>query len=286
MVLKPSSARVTWLFLITLLFLVETSYAQYRRRSTGSTKGSWEVSLTGGVSKFLTTVNPNADALYKKFNLWKADMNPAVSLSIARNFSPKFSAELAWMTTQLSGTWNENSGYPVHPLAIAKGLTYDPPFKTGINQFSLLLGANLNQIIAPNMNNDTWNIFVKGGMGYTHLKYYEGLYVYGPDKKKESSIIYGLGGNYKIQDNLKFQLGAYWHSVRTDRLDAVHNLKTGATTYHNEDHIFNCNEKYLYAYVGLSYSFGQAVSKAHFIQRNNRSFLWFKPSTRSYRRRR
>ncbi|HEY3389620.1 MAG TPA: hypothetical protein VGK38_08630, partial [Prolixibacteraceae bacterium] len=246
---KPFSAKPTMLVIAFICIITQNSVGQYGRRSSGE-ENLWEVGISGGVSQFLTTINPNSDAPFKKFNYWNADMNPAITISAIKNFSPKFSAEFEFLTTKLSGTWNPNNGYPVPPLALDKRLPHPDPFKTGINQFTLMFVPNLNQIIAPNSSNNKWYVFAKIGAGASFLKEYKALYAYSvPGNKFEYALVYGGGLSYKINDNIKLKIGANWYRVETDRLDGVHtvlpgvvSLKPGANPPGIDPHYFNTKE--------------------------------------------
>lgn len=282
---KPFYARSTILIIAIMLFIAQISTAQYSRRRSGI-ENSWEIGFSGGVSRFLNTLNSNAGDLPKKFNYWNSDLNPAITLSVIKNFSPKFSSEIEWLNTKLSGTWNPNNGYPIPPLAIKYGLPYPNPFKTGINQFNLMLIANLNQIIVPNNFNEKWNLFIKVGGGLAVLKEFSALYPYDSGQKPKYTIIYGGGLSYAINEKIKLKLGATWYTVMTDRLDGIHNLKNGGDYTVDEGYSYHNKEVYIYPYIGLTYGFGQVMSKAHFMQRRNSMSLWFKPTTHKYKRRR
>ena len=282
MALKPFSSRSTILVVI-MLFVAQSSFAQYtKRRSKG--ESTWEIGFSGGVSKFLTSINPNADATYKKFNYWNTDFNAAITLSVIKTISPKFSAEFEFLTTKLSGKWNVNNGYPVPPRAIFNGLLYPDPFKTGVNQINLMLVANLNKIIAPNSANEKWYVFLKGGGGAARIKAYNVLYPY-PQwaNEYEYSIAFGGGLSYSIDDRFKIKLGATWYRVETDRLDGVHTLRPDGDWKKNEGYFYNIKERYIYPYIGLTYGLGQTQSKSHFIQRNNNRSFWYKSSSRKFR---
>ena len=246
-----------------VVFISYHSFAQYGTQSPIDPQGkksfelehSWEFGFSVGFSKFLTSINPNSDAVYKKFNYWNSQMNTAMTFSILKNFSRKFSAEFDWTTTKLSGIWDKNKGYPVPPSAIASGLSYPDPFKTGLNQFDLIFVANLNKIIAPNRANDIWYFFSKIGGGAVFLKEYAGL-----DQYRKSgvgfkyAILYGGGFSYSINQKIKIKLGTTWFSVNSDRLDGVHTVINGA----GGTAIFNVKENYIYPYIGLTYVFGSA----------------------------
>jgi len=284
MALKPFSSRSSVLIVIILLCFTQSTVAQ-RRRLKSESRNSWEFGISGGASKFLNTINPNSDALFKKFNYWNVDFNPAVSLSIIKNISPKFSAEFEWMTTKLSGSWNPNKGYPVPPLALDRGLEYPDPFKTGINQFSLMFVANLNQLVAPKSASDKWYFFAKAGGGATRLKQYSALfYLSSTGTIIKYSLSYGGGLSYRINEKIKIKLGATWYRVESDRLDGVHTLKPGVTPEGIDPDIYNAKELYFYPYIGLTYGLGTIQSKVHFLRSQNGMFRWFKPAKRKYRR--
>lgn len=285
MVSKPFSARSTILVIAIILFVVQVSTAQYSRRRSGS-ENSWEVGFSGGASQFLTSINPNSDAPYKKFNYWNADYNTAITLSVIKNFSPKFSAEFEFLTTKLSGTWNKNNSYGIPLPATAQNLP--GPFKTGINQFMLMFVPNLNKIFVPNSSNDKWYLFAKMGGGVALLKEYSGLFPYTRSGNPfEFTLLYGGGLSYTINEKIKLKLGSTWYRVETDRLDGVHTARPGITVLtKNADLYYNAKERYVYPYIGLTYGFGQIVSKAHFMQRRNSMSLWFKPSAHKYKKRR
>lgn len=276
MVLKPFSSVASILAFALLLFNAQNTVAQYSRKSLVDAS-SWEIGFSGGVSRFLTSVNPNSDAIYKRFNYWNADFNAAITLSIIKNISPKFSAEFEFLTTKLSGQWNENSGYPI---PAASGNVIPSPFKTGINQFDLMLVVNLNQIVASNSASDKWYLFVKGGGGAAFLKEYNGLFPYSkPGNKFEYTILYGGGLSYNINDKINLKLGSLWCRVATDRLDGIHTAKNNGEKG-NAGFYYNVNERYIYPYIGVSYGFGQTVTKASKIQGTNRRSIWKKPANR------
>lgn len=276
MVLKPFSSVASVIVVALLLLNARNAVAQYSRKSLVEAS-SWEIGFSGGVSRFLTSVNPNSDAIYKRFNHWNADFNATITLSIIKNISPKFSAEFEFLTTKLSGRWNENSGYPI---PAASGKVIPSPFKTGINQFDLMLVANLNQIVASNSASDKWYLFVKGGGGAAFLKEFHGLFPYNKSGNKfEYSIIYGVGLSYDIKDNINLKLGSSWCRIATDRLDGIHTAKPNGGQG-NAGFYFNVNERYINPYIGITYGFGETISKASKIQGNNRRSIWKKPAKR------
>ena len=282
---KPFSSRSIVIIAIITLFIAQTTVAQYSR-SRSENKNTWEFGLSGGVSQFQTSINPNSDATFKKFNYWNADYNAAISVSIIKNFSPKFSAEFEFLTTKLSGVWNENNGYGI-PLP-ATALKLPTPFETGINQFVLMLVPNLNKIVAPSSSNEKWYLFAKVGGGVETLKELKpALFSYDKNSGVKFTLAYGGGLSYTINEKIKIKLGTMWYRVETDRLDGIHTSKPGIVVLtKNEDLVYNVKERYFYPYIGMTYGFGQIQSKAHFIRGNNTKFLWFKPSTRKFGKKR
>ena len=196
--------------------------------------------------------------------------------------------EFEFQTTKLSGNWNENNGYQVPPLALKQGLPYPTPFKTGVNQFNLMLVANLNQIVIPNGASDKWYLFVKGGGGGAFLNEFSALFKYAkPGNEIEYNIVYGGGLSYQINDKIKLKLGVTWYKVETDRLDGVHTLKPGVVEVTgNSDFYFNIKERYIYPYVGMTYVLGQQTqAKANDIRKSSNT-PWIKPSKRKFKPRR
>ena len=152
-----------------VLFLLQNTFAAGKEELVPRVS-YWEFGFSGGLSKFLTSSNPNADAVYTKFNYWDSKLNVGISLSAIRHISPVFSFEFNYLKSGVSGSWDANKGYPVPPKVIEEGLSVPPPFKTGINQFSLSLNTNLNKLFFPKQADDNWYIYLKGGAGYSLLK--------------------------------------------------------------------------------------------------------------------
>lgn len=282
MALKPSSVRSA-IIIATILFCISQSAVAQYRRLRSEVRNSWEFGFSGGASRFLNSINPNSDALYKKFNYWNVDFNPAVTLSVIKNFSPKFSAEFEFLTTKVSGVWNQSNSYGIPPYALDIGLEYPGPFKMGINQFSLMFVPNLNQIIAPQNASDRWYLFAKVGIGAAFLKEYLSLWPYSKKEGFKFSLAYGGGLSYTLNEKIKLKLGATWYRVESDRLDGIMTIKPNHSSISDDDYYFNVKESYIHTYMGITYGIGQIQSKAHFIRNNNTRFLWFKRAKHKYR---
>jgi len=241
---------------------------------------NWEIGISGGGSRFLNSINPNSDALYKKFNYWNCDWNSATSVSVIRNLTNIFCAEVEWQSSKLSGNWNMKNNYGIPPRAIVIGLPYPDPFKTGVNEFDLNLIVNLNKLIIPDLTNDRWYLFVKGGAGGVLIKEYSALFPYSTSGNPfKYSIVYGTGLTYLINDKIKLKLGCTWHKVETDRLDGVHTVRAVAPY----DAYFNVKETYLNCYMGLTIGFGKFIISKHQYHGIGRRFLWFQPSARNHK---
>ncbi len=260
-----------------MLCIVQGTVAQYSKLRSG-VRNSWEFGFTGGASLFQTTINPSSDAPFKKFNYWNADFNTAITLSVIKNFSPKFSAEFEFLTTKLSGLWNQSNIYGIPPYATDLGPENPGPFKTGINQFVLMFVPNLNQIFAPKKASETWYLFVKVGFGAAFLKEYKALFPLGTNSGFKYSLAYGGGLSYTINEKIKLKLGATRYRVESDRLDGIITIRPNHASISDADYYFNVKESYIYPYIGMTYGIGQIRSRSSFIRNNNTRFLWFKPT--------
>ena len=238
---------------------------------------NWEVGISWGASKFLNSINPNSDAEYNRFNYWNSDLNPSFSLSVIKNISSEFSIEFEYSTTRLSGTWNDNSGYAVPYSAISLGLPYPNPFKTGINEFDLMLSVNLNKVFMPKIKNDKWYLFIKGGGGGTLLEGHKALFPYSAAVNPfKNSLIYGAGFSYKINGKINLKLGFMFRRIDSDRLDGIHTLKTVAPY----DPYFNIKEVYSSTFLGFTYALNGVRNKKTGYY--NIRFPWFRPASKKY----
>ena len=216
----------------------------------------WEIGVSGGISRFVISYNPNRDAVLKKFNYWNSDINPAFSLSVIKNFSPTLSGELEWVKTKLSGNWNSENGYSVPPLVTAIGLVYPQPFETGINEFDFLLNIKLRKLLRQFTKNNAWDLFIRGGFGIDLIKDRSALYHFDhPRNGYAYSILYGGGISYKVSPKLTIKASAIMSRVTTDRLDGVRELKPGESpTGTNPFYYYNLKERYIRPYIGFVYA--------------------------------
>ena len=249
--------RIYLILLISMLFIVPDSNAQNTEELVPRVS-YWEFGFSSGLSKFVCSRNPNADAVYSRFNYWDSKLNLGVSLFAIKHISPVFSLEFDYLKTGVSGSWNANNGYPVPVNVAAQGLSNPPPFKTGINQFSALLNANLNKLFFPKLAGDIWHLYFNGGAGYCIVKDKKGFDILGGSKTK-GMVLYGPGVSVKINKNINGLAGFTRYIVYTDHLDALSTFATDA--YGNMKAEMHVNERYNYSYIGITYRFDQRVRK-------------------------
>ncbi len=275
--IQPLTSLKTYLIIVaSMFFIVQNNYAQNNEELVPRVS-YWEFGFSGGVSKFIRTTNPSSNAVYKSFNYWDSNLNMGMSLSAIKHISPVFSLEFDYLRTTLSGSWNTNNGYPVPADVIAQGLTVPPTFKTGINQFSLLLNTNLNKLFFPKLAGDIWYLYFNGGVGYSLLKYKKGFDVLSGSKSK-GMVLYGPGVSFKIDKNINVLAGFTRYIVYTDRLDALSTLETDSNG--SVKSVMNTNERYNYSYIGITYRFDQSDRKPgrkdelYYKSNINRSTVW------------
>ena len=267
MIVKLFSSKTFVLIIpIFLLFVQGTKSQEFKVdkdiKVTLERDTSWEVGISGGVSKFDKSFNPNSNAPYKKFNYWKSDLNGGFSASVIKNFSTKLSAEVELFSTKLSGTWNSASGFPVPPMAIANGLTTPNPFETGVKQINAFVAVNLNQLFKPQRTNDKWYVFAKGGVGVGILKANSSLYNFPRPNEGVYSALYGAGVAYRIKENIKVKVGLTFTRTASDRLDGIHELIPGKPLTGSDSYYFyNIKERFAYPYVAVTYRIGRKKKK-------------------------
>ena len=267
MIVKLFSYKTFALIIPILLLFVQSTQSQVVSldndvKLTLERDTSWEVGISGGVSKFDKSFNPNSNAPYKKFNYWKSDFNAGFSASVIKNFSTKLSAEVELFSTKLSGTWNSASGYPVPPMAIANGLTTPKPFETGLKQINAFVAVNLNQLLKPQRTNDKWYLFAKGGVGVGIIKANSSLYSFPRPNEGVYSVLYGAGVAYRVNQNIKIKAGLTFTRVSSDRLDGVHELIPGKPLTGSDSYYFyNIKERFAYPYVAVTYRLGRKKKK-------------------------
>jgi len=243
-----------YITLISLNFLFYNVSAQKNRNNRTGIISPWEIGVSGGVSTFLTSINPEAGATPGKINYWNPETNPGLGLSVTRNFSPSLGVEMNLLSTRLTGTYN-GEGTPNGFFELNQAPS---TFNSQINQFDLMMTFNLNQILLPGELEDIWHLYFKTGVGITHIKDQMNFYP-GDSPYLKYSLAFDVGLSVSINKRIKINVGSTFRSVNTDNLDGVHVGSTdldGKKVSHMK--IF---EIYNFTYLGMSYSLGDFGSK-------------------------
>lgn len=240
------------LTLILFILLNQNASAQRQTERRTGIMSPWEIGLSGGVSSFLTSINPQSGATNKRINYWNSDQNPGVALAVVRNLSPSLGIEMNWLNTRLSGRWNSKWPLPSDYPASGTPLT----FNSQIKQLDLMMAFNINQILLPGDIEDLWHIYFKPGVGFTHIKN-----KMNPDENPviKLSVALDAGLSVSLTERLKLVAGSTFRFVNTDLLDGVHVTSTdlnGKTVAYLK--IF---EVYNFSYLRLSYGLGNFGSE-------------------------
>jgi hypothetical protein len=239
------------IFCITLLLatlLLQTVSAKRPGLKGTPTISPWEIGFSSGASIFLTSINPQSNALNKRINYWERGINPGIGLFVVKNFSPSFGVEINWLNTSLTGKWNNK--WPSHP--ISAGRENPLKFNTQINQFDLMMVFNVYQIMLPGENEDRGHLFLKTGIGVSEIK--DNKKFYASNIYDRISVALGIGYSFPMSEKAKIQLGSTFRFVNTDNLDGVHVVaydKNGKMV-----EFMKIYEIYNYTYLSISYSLG------------------------------
>jgi len=170
----------------------------------------------------VTSVNPSSGTMSGQINYWSRDENPGIGLSVMRNISPAVGLELNYLTTRLTGTWNNSYS----PLVISAGHESPLTFDSRISQFDLMAMFNLNQMMLPGDEEDLWHIYLKPGVGLALINDNKNFYP-GASPYNKMSLVIDAGLSVSMSDKIKLNLGSSFRSVNTDNLDGVHVESTG-----------------------------------------------------------
>jgi len=244
-----------------IILLLETLLLQSVSAKRPGFKGTpnispWEIGFSSGASIFLTSVNPESNALNKKINYWERGINPGIGLFVVKNFSPSIGIEINWLNTNLTGKWNNK--WPALP--VSAGRESPLTFNTQINQFDLMMVFNVYQIMLPGENEDIGHLFLKAGIGISEIK--DNKRFYASNNYDRLSIALGIGYSLSINDRVKIQLGSTFRFVNTDNLDGVHVVaydKSGKMV-----DFMKIYELYNYTYLSISYNLGKFSSKKYY----------------------
>lgn len=243
--------------IITLLLVLILKNSFGRPGEYTGTITPWEIGINGGVSVFITSINPEVPRGTNRINFWYRDFNPSAGLSITRNFSPFWGLELNWFYTKLSGTWNNKYPLPYFALGYTSPLTFD----TRINQFDLMVSFNINQMIIPDVEEDRWHFYFKPGIGITQITDTKKFY---PDGSSyiRPSIVFDAGLSVSLNDKVKLMVGSSLRIVDTDNLDGLHVDAVKIDGLQRK--YLKVYELYNFNYIRLTYCFGQKNDRTRF----------------------
>jgi len=231
------------LCVVVSLMCYTLTFAQEKTKS--EPYKNWEIGISAGVANFAGEYNMYKEARFNHFNHWKSDMDFGFGALVKKNFSHVFALELGWNYTNLTGSWKADNS-PIDN------------FKTEVNELDLNTVWNLNNLFSKNKFDRKIYWYAKLGIGAAHVKEKVGVTPQYGDYWKLPVIPLGTGVAFRLNDNIKLNIGTQWSWVNTDRLDGRReviggnppNVKTGNT----ENDIFGTK---LYTSAGISYTFGK-----------------------------
>ena len=246
---------ISILTLILFILIWQSASAKKTIKNGVPVVSQWEFGLTSGTSLFLTSINPDQNAVNKKINYWRNELNPAVGLFVVRNISPSLGFELGWLYTRLTGKWNNK--WP--PLAVSTGRPSPLRYDSEINQFDLMMVFNLNQMMLPGDEEDNGHLFFKTGIGLSQI--HDNNKFYSVSNHARISFALGVGYSLSLNKKLKLQIGSTFRSVVSDNLDGVHVV--GNDTNGKLVNFMKIYEIYNYSYLSMSYNLGKLGSKKY-----------------------
>ncbi|NEW83686.1 MAG: OmpA family protein [Mariniphaga sp.] len=236
------------LSVVVLFACYALTFAQDKAKSEPADK-RWEIGINAGVANFAGEYNMFKDARFHHFNFWKSDMDFGFGALVKKNFSHVFAAELGWNYTNLTGTWKY------------LGWTNIQPFKTEVNEYDLNTVWNLNNLFAKNKFDRKIYWYAKLGVGATHIWKKSGDALINNNDNWKPTIPIGTGVAFRLNDNIKLNIGTQWSWVNTDKMDG-HITTVGAGNIKVGNTLPDIFETKLYTHVGLSYAFGKKTKKA------------------------
>ncbi|NEW82158.1 MAG: OmpA family protein [Mariniphaga sp.] len=232
--------------IVVLLMCYVSTFAQDKVESEPFR--NWEIGINGGIANFTGEYNMFKDARFNHFNHWNSDMNVGFGALLKRNFSHVFAVEAAWNYSTLTGSWKfDNRAMP--------------DFKTRVNEFDVNTVWNINNLFSKNKFERKIYWYAKIGFGVSHINDIVSATPLNGQHWKVPVIPLGTGVAFRLNENLKLNIGTQWSWINTDRLDGRRtdmtsgNIKPGNT----ESDIMGTK---LYTHVGLSYTFGRKKKPA------------------------
>jgi hypothetical protein len=235
---------------ILLILLYRNASAQQNLNQQTGQISPWEIGFSAGIASFITSVDPQSEAGNRMINYWSRDIKPGFGLSVVRNLSPALGIEMNLLNTSLTGTWNDETP----PLYIPSGHSTPLIFNSTVSQLNLLMTFNINQLMLPGDNEDTWHLFLKTGAGIAHIKDNKNFYP-GSSPYIKMSVVGDIGLSVSLNRRTKLMAGTSFRSVLTDNLDGMHVYTVNSTGKNVlSTKVF---EIYNYNYLQISYSLGK-----------------------------
>jgi len=236
------------LSLIFAVLIMSCTFTFAQEKEKAEPFNNWEIGVNLGVANFAGEYNMFKDARFNHFNHWNSDMNLGFGALVKKNFSHVFALEAAWNYSNLTGSWKYDQ-------------RSKPDFKTEVNEFDINTVWNINNLFSKNKFDRKIYWYAKLGLGATYIWKKAGETPLQGQHWKLPTIPLGTGVAFRLNDNLKLNIGTQWSWINTDRLDGRKtdmtsgNIKPGNT----EADIFGTK---LYTHVGISYSFGKKKKPA------------------------
>jgi len=236
------------LSLIFAVLIMSCTFTFAQEKEKAEPFNNWEIGVNLGVANFAGEYNMFKDARFNHFNHWNSDMNLGFGALVKKNFSHVFALEAAWNYSNLTGSWKYDQ-------------RSKPDFKTEVNEFDINTVWNINNLFSKNKFDRKIYWYAKLGLGATYIWKKAGETPLQGQHWKLPTIPLGTGVAFRLNDNLRLNIGTQWSWINTDRLDGRKtdmtsgNIKPGNT----EADIFGTK---LYTHVGISYSFGKKKKPA------------------------
>jgi len=236
------------LSLIVAVLIMSCTFIFAQEKEQAEPFNNWEIGVNLGVANFAGEYNMFKDARFNHFNHWNSDMNLGFGALVKKNFSHVFALEAAWNYSNLTGSWKYDQ-------------RSKPDFKTEVNEFDVNTVWNINNLFSKNKFERKIYWYAKLGLGATYIWKKAGETPLQGQHWKLPTIPLGTGVAFRLNDNLRLNIGTQWSWINTDRLDGRKtdmtsgNIKPGNT----EADIFGTK---LYTHVGISYSFGKKKKPA------------------------
>jgi len=231
---------------VVLLMYCSLSFAQEKEKT--EFKKSWEIGLNLGVQRFTGELNMYRNGpLFQNEQNWTNPGNDfGIGALVRKNYSHVLALEFSWNYTNLTGSkWNKASITPA-----------PKDFKTGIGDFDLNTVWNMNNLFSKNKFDRKIYWYTKVGWGFTHLKDKIAQTPLGSSIKltwQPLTLPVGTGLAFRLNDNLKLDIGMQYTLTNTDRYDGY----ADDTRKHDTKYkLANVSGSKLYSFVGLRYNFG------------------------------